>query len=96
MSRIRLWQIASIALGIGWIAGLAIYGCSAAQRKAEERFLTIAASECVKVAVARGRNDIATACGITEAAADVIIAALDTPTVCAVGDAGVMDAGPAQ
>lgn len=62
-----------------WIYGV-ILGCTKQQGDLAERILTMSARACVEVAQAKGRTDIATACGITESAVEILSKSLDDQT----------------
>ena len=63
-------------------------GCSAAQNA---RLLSMSADECVRIAKANGRDDIALACNIAESAVPVVSAAL-ADTTCTIPVDGGADA----
>lgn len=86
----QVWAIALAAIGLV-VLELAV-ACTPAQRDRAERILTMSADACVKIATLRGRTDIATYCGLSEDAVQVLSAALDEP-VCTVPPA---DAGAEQ
>jgi hypothetical protein len=75
------------ALATMILAGCLLPSCTTAQQQQGARILGVSADVCVAIAKARGRDDVATVCGITEDAAKVIEAALEE-RVCAVSDAG--------
>lgn len=52
-------------------------GCTKQQGDIAERVLTMSARACVQVAQAKGRADIATACGLTEDAVEILSKSLD-------------------
>lgn len=52
-------------------------GCTKQQGDVAERILTMSARACVQVAQAKGRTDIAAACGLTEDAVEILSKSLD-------------------
>lgn len=86
-------RIASIVLSCAGLLALGatvlacLQGCSAASNRTALKLLTMSTEECVKVAQAAGRKDVATACGITDSALDVLTASL-ADQVCTLPDAG--------
>ena len=70
----------NIALVLTFLLALAL-ACSAAQQQLEQRLLTMTADECVRIAQANGRGDIALACGIAESAVPIVASAI-VPASC--------------
>ena len=69
-------------------ACLCVQGCSAADRALEAKMLTMGADECVQIATAAGRKDVATYCGITRAGGEVLQQALADQVCTLPTDAG--------
>jgi hypothetical protein len=65
----------AVAIAAVFAVGIVV-SCTAAQRKTVDRVLTISAAECVRVATAQGRTDVATYCGVAESLLPVLEAAM--------------------
>ncbi|MFA5892161.1 MAG: hypothetical protein WDA27_14630 [Actinomycetota bacterium] len=80
----------NLFLTVAFLASIvALWACTKAQGDAALRVLTMSAEQCVKVAQANGRNDIATYCGLTDSALDILTASLADQTCTLPTDAGV-------
>lgn len=86
VTSIVLSLAALIVLGV--IAIACAEGCTKQQGDMAERLLTMSARACVAVAQAKGRTDIATACGLTEDAVEILSKSLDDQVCTLPADGG--------
>lgn len=87
-------RVASCGLGVLGIIALAVaacatvmQGCTAQQSQLSVKVLSMSAEECARLALQLGRRDVATACGVSESALQVLEQTMAL-TVCELPDAG--------
>lgn len=81
----------NLFLTVAFVASIvAVWACTAAEKQALERWITMSATNCVKEAIKAGRNDLAEKClvGAVDKGEEVLAAALSDQTCALPTDAG--------
>ena len=74
MNRLGYWLCCALCLVA--LGSAVLCSCTRQQGDVALRVLTMSAESCVAVAKANGRTDIATYCGLTDSALDILQASL--------------------